>query len=563
MSAIYQQRKNLELPLDRFNWAKASDHVSPSSNAELYQRKESKPPAKGGHTEVKLARGMLNAPGHLREQQHQLELVPQRKRFKQAGTGTGGPSKATTTTNNYANRNPKDGGGSIRDTGGGAGPSKPRKDAAGSGEDGGENNNDADDDDDVADEELPKRVDTQCAQCDDGGFLIECIGRCRRAFHVGIEPEEEAGGVEDFEDDEKKGGEKGNDSYEQIDCNVINIAEDLAIALAASSSQLLCPSCLAYEQRCSYCGKFDDEGTKVRPCLVASCGHFYHPACVKEAKRNMKLNNAARSLKDMCPLHWCCICGKQGETGGSTNTTTDGSQNNELVQCRRCPTAYHRGCIPSSWNGLEGEPQRAWMADFDSDGHLLPGCTVETSMLYCQVHELDDDGIALHKVPLFTENMKKAWDLHYAKEFPHLESSKRVLREKGVLGLVRESPVVIGGALGIAGGSGGRSMRDALGADGVFPSTSAVIPESIAALDASSMRATTEIDAIIDARRMLDEAKIQIDIAGVKSRMVQPYPYRNRSKSSIDRVRVFLETTFSSKFIVFFLFSQFLTGFSV
>jgi hypothetical protein len=203
------------------------------------------------------------------------------------------------------------------------------------------------------------------------------------------------------------------------------------------------------------------------------------------------------------------------------------------------------------------------MADFDSDGHLLPGCTVETSMLYCQVHELDDDGIALHKVPLFTENMKKAWDLHYAKEFPHLESSKRVLREKGVLGLVRESPVVIGGALGIAGGSGGRSMRDALGADGVFPSTSAVIPESIAALDASSMRATTEIDAIIDARRMLDEAKIQIDIAGVKSRMVQPYPYRNRSKSSIDRVRVFLETTFSSKFIVFFLFSQFLTGFSV
>jgi len=549
MNAVYQQRRNLELALDRFNWAKPSDHVSPSSNAGLNQRKaKSKPSAQVDHTDLTFAQNTLNAPRHPRKQQHQLELVHQRKRLKQAGTGTGGPSKAATTTNIYANRNPNKKGGSSRNTGGGAGPSKPRKeDAAGGGGDDGENNNNDDADDhhdfDLTDEELPKTVDTQCAQCDDGGFLIECIGRCRRAFHVGIEPEEEAGGVEELENlenDDEVDGEKGNESYAQIECNVINMAEDLAIALATSSSQLLCPSCLAYEQRCSLCGKFDDEGTKVRPCLVASCGHFYHPACMKEAKRHMNLNNAARSLKEMCPLHWCCVCGKQGDDGGNEG------ENNELVQCRRCPTAYHRGCIPPSWNGFEEEPQRAWMADFDPDGHLLPGCTVETSMLYCQEHELDDEGTARHKVPLFTEDMKKAWALHYAKEFPHLNSSKKLLKEKGVLGLVRESPAVVGGALGMAGGAAGgatRSIRHALGGntvEGVPSPTAVVIPESIRALDATSMRATTERDAIMDAGKMLDEEKRKIDIASVKSGMVQPYPYRNKSKSSIDRVRYFL-----------------------
>jgi hypothetical protein len=566
MNTIYQQRRNLELALDRFNWAvKGSDHVPASTSNGLIQRDEPETPCKGNHTENKPVQEKRSASQRQQQQNLQLELVPPRKRLKQCGTGGAGPSTSKTAANNFNRGNISQGkqgggggGGGGRD---GSGSSKPTRDAA-DGNDGDNNNNNSNDEFDPAEDEINKTTDTQCAQCDDGGFLISCIGRCRRSFHVGIEPEEEAGcSVGNFNADsdeegrERQGGRGKNlddKSFAGIECNVINMNEDLAIALATSSSQLVCPSCLAYEQQCYCCGKLDDEGTHVRPCLVASCGHFYHPACMKETKKTLKLNHAARSLKEICPLHWCSKCKKQGDDNdgdGEGDNGDTGDPNNELVQCRRCPVSYHRGCIPPSWNGFEGQPQRAWMADFDSDGTLLPGCTVETSMLYCEKHKLDDNGVAEHTVPLFSNEMLKAWGLHYAKEFPHLESSQKLLKEKGVLGVVRESPAVALKLLGeaVAGGSGGtaggtsRQMRHSL-IGGVSTSAGNIlpIPESIRALDASSMRATTEIDARLDARRLLDEAKIHMDIAEVKSGMVQPYPYRNRSKRTIDRVRVVL-----------------------
>ena len=182
MNEVYVQRASVEISSNWPHWpVKASDHVPTSTSAELFQREEVSTPGKIENTEYKVAPDRVNHSLRQFFHQHpQLELVPQRKRFKQCATGKGGPSTSKSPTSNFTKGNAiqkgKGGGGNGKNTGG-AGSSKPlaRDPAAGRGNanDNNDNNDDDDDDEfDPADEEIHKTVDTQCAQCDDGGFLI-------------------------------------------------------------------------------------------------------------------------------------------------------------------------------------------------------------------------------------------------------------------------------------------------------------------------------------------------------------------------------------------------------
>lgn len=86
-------------------------------------------------------------------------------------------------------------------------------------------------------------------------------------------------------------------------------------------------------------------------CQVFQCGHddcarFYHPKCVAQMlypdshhkQELFELHVAAREGFS-CPMHECIVC-KEVE-----NKTEKGMQ---FAVCRRCPTVYHRKCLPRS-----------------------------------------------------------------------------------------------------------------------------------------------------------------------------------------------------------------------
>lgn len=83
---------------------------------------------------------------------------------------------------------------------------------------------------------------------------------------------------------------------------------------------------------------------KVFPCSASNCGHFYHPKCVARLlcaddqikAEELQAKIAARDYF-ACPLHICKVC----------NMSEDKNQLAlHFAVCRRCPTAYHRKCLP-------------------------------------------------------------------------------------------------------------------------------------------------------------------------------------------------------------------------
>ena len=340
-----------------------------------------------------------------------LLLVPPRKRMREhtnAGVGCENAGNSGQIPTNTGASPKSDGNGpgqasggdgrEVNGGGGNCGNHNRQEGQAGNNNGGGSDEGSDYDSEDMDEDNGTIKVDTQCAWCDDGGFMLECDGGCRRSFHVGIQKV-------DGEDDQAPKFESSEDH-----CNVLNLAPDLAEALVTSSVPFLCPCCLAKEQQCFACGEFGEEGTEVKGCIVASCGRFYHPKCMKEAKK--KLTHTAKGLKEMCPLHWCAKCKKQ---------KTD--ELGEIVPCRRCPKAYHRDCIPPSILTLK----RAWFADYDRDGALMDGCDVESSLLYCLDHKMDEFG-NVSQGPLFSVERLDEWTRHYANKFPHLASSEEILR---------------------------------------------------------------------------------------------------------------------------------------
>uniref|UniRef100_A0A1J3GNX8 PHD finger-containing protein n=1 Tax=Noccaea caerulescens TaxID=107243 RepID=A0A1J3GNX8_NOCCA len=208
---------------------------------------------------------------------------------------------------------------------------------------------DEDDDDDV--------FESVCAICDNGGSLVCCDGSCLRSFHA-----TEKDGV-------------------YSECESLHLTKMQVEAI----QNYYCPNCEHKIHSCFICknlGSSDNSaGTaEVFQCVSATCGYFYHPSCVT---KRLHLNEAeAEALERQiiageftCPLHKCSVC-KNGEV------KTD--HNLQFAVCRRCPTSYHRKCLPREIsfgvNDDEDITTRAW-------DKLLKNRV----LIYCLEHEIDEN----------------------------------------------------------------------------------------------------------------------------------------------------------------------------
>ncbi|CAA7035215.1 unnamed protein product [Microthlaspi erraticum] len=216
------------------------------------------------------------------------------------------------------------------------------------------------DEDNISDDESESNLqfDTVCSICDNGGYILCCEGSCLRSFHPTIED--------------------GIDTA----CESLGFTDESQVhALGA----YLCNNCLYKQHQCYACGQLgssdENSSQEVFPCSASNCGHFYHPKCVAKLlyaddqikSEELQSKIAARD-SFCCPLHICKIC-KLSENKSLYAL--------HLAVCRRCPTAYHRKCLPreitSELNCDEETPQRAWEK-------LLPYNRI---LIYCLNHEID------------------------------------------------------------------------------------------------------------------------------------------------------------------------------
>ncbi|KAK1267978.1 hypothetical protein QJS04_geneDACA005223 [Acorus gramineus] len=209
------------------------------------------------------------------------------------------------------------------------------------------------------DDEESDLFDTVCALCDNGGELLCCEGICMRSFH----PTEEAG--------------------EDSDCISLGYTDTEVKAI----QNFLCLNCQFKKHQCYVCGKLGSSdksvGAEVFRCVSATCGYFYHPACVAKLLHPGNEDEAAQHQKKIasgesftCPVHKCVVC-KQGENKEVKEL--------QFAICRRCPKSYHRKCLPKDIifedsDNEEDITARAW------DG-LLPN----RILIYCLKHQIDEE----------------------------------------------------------------------------------------------------------------------------------------------------------------------------
>ncbi|KAL6010273.1 hypothetical protein ACLOJK_000704 [Asimina triloba] len=121
---------------------------------------------------------------------------------------------------------------------------------------------------------------------------------------------------------------------------------------------------------------------KVFLCVSATCGNFYHPECVakllhpgNDDEVEVHQKKIAAGEPFTCPVHKCLRC-KQGENKEVWDL--------QFALCRRCPTAYHRKCLPHEISFEEKEDegieQRAW-------DDLIPN----RILIYCEKHMIEPD----------------------------------------------------------------------------------------------------------------------------------------------------------------------------
>ncbi|OEL38755.1 Protein ENHANCED DOWNY MILDEW 2 [Dichanthelium oligosanthes] len=180
-----------------------------------------------------------------------------------------------------------------------------------------------------------------CAICDDGGSVTCCDGGCQRSFHLS---------------EEHDCREKLGLTMEQAKM-IINMEEDF-----------ICKNCQYKQHQCFACGLLgSSDDTSPQPevfqCERDDCAHFYHPKCIaqllypdSEEAKLFEIEVTAAREKFTCPVHECIVC-KAVENKNDRRM--------QFAVCRRCPTVYHRKCLPSdiifkTRKGRNGSMQRAW-----------------------------------------------------------------------------------------------------------------------------------------------------------------------------------------------------------
>ncbi|GMJ05057.1 ENHANCED DOWNY MILDEW 2 [Hibiscus trionum] len=211
-------------------------------------------------------------------------------------------------------------------------------------------------DDSDYDDDEDDLYDSVCAFCDDGGNIICCEGKCFRSFHTTVDEE--------------------------------SACESLGLTLkqVKELGTFLCKNCEYNQHQCFACGKLGSSdkssGAEVFRCGNATCGRFYHPHCVvkllhKGDKVAAEEHGKKISEGDFftCPTHKCHVC-QQAENKKVKEL--------QFALCRRCPTSYHRKCLPReiAFDDMEEEGiiTRAW--DDLLDNRVL---------IYCLKHEIDDE----------------------------------------------------------------------------------------------------------------------------------------------------------------------------
>lgn len=203
--------------------------------------------------------------------------------------------------------------------------------------------------------------DTVCAICDNGGVLICCEGKCYRSFHANVE----------FE------------GAEESKCETLGLPSSPYYV----QQVFRCNNCLYGQHQCFVCGQLgsSDEslGAEVFCCSYRTCGHFYHPRCVAkvvhpyiEANQNYLQENIGAGGPFICPAHKCRVCNQ---------TEAENVKDFQFAICRRCPTSYHRRCLP-----------REIMFDYQDDDDDIPRAydgllPKNRALIYCLKHEIDED----------------------------------------------------------------------------------------------------------------------------------------------------------------------------
>ncbi|CAN6335827.1 unnamed protein product [Urochloa humidicola] len=204
-----------------------------------------------------------------------------------------------------------------------------------------------------------------CAICDDGGSVTCCDGVCQRAFHL-----------VDSEDD----------SEEHDDCREkLGLTLEHAKKIISTEEGFICKNCQYKQHQCFACGLLgSSDDTSLQPevfqCEHDDCAYFYHPKCIaqllypdSEEATLFEIEVVAAREKFTCPMHECIVC------KGLENKNDMSMQ---FAVCGRCPTVYHRKCLPSeiifkSRRGPNGSLQRAW-------DDILP----DRVLIFCMKHKI-------------------------------------------------------------------------------------------------------------------------------------------------------------------------------
>lgn len=143
-----------------------------------------------------------------------------------------------------------------------------------------------------------------CGHCEKEGCRWFCVGPCRRAWHDLCKDKD-------------------------LDLNRDSSLPDNEETTALEVLGWKCKDCINLQATCFQCGlkgpylasKELNKGEGLVKCSLVNCGKFYHISCLV----------AKPKKRFMCPWHYCVQC----KTTGNSKA---------LLQCTRCPKAYHLRC---------------------------------------------------------------------------------------------------------------------------------------------------------------------------------------------------------------------------